>query len=216
MKKIALLILLFTFSSSLMATEIQCPITKEKVLPKNTVVFFYSTMKKNKIYYIPVIKMENEKLVVADKMLIPQELTLFNLQNGKTVNAHFKNVHDNVDYDVCRSIAETNSHTNKFQTEIYATKPVADSFNFKFSENESKQFYCNISNPCKTNEAQYDKNGVALCNADKLIAISHFEGKTQFWHTKQYRHDMGFAIDELLNLNDKLKQVTEDCAVCID
>lgn len=213
MNKIAL-IFLSIFASVALANETACPPTTGKKLPDNTVVFFYSITKKQKTFYIPVIKLENKKLVVADKMTVPQELTLYNLRDNKPTKVHFKNVHDNVDYDVCRSIGEEKTSLKNSEITLFASQPLSQEFSYNIGKNESEIFNASVINPCPTAKAKYDYSGVALCNADKLIAVSHFQNQTQFWHTKQYRYDVGFAIDMLKD--NKLVQITEDCAGCKD
>lgn len=208
------LIFLSIFASAACANEPLCPPTQAKKLPENTVVFFYSTSNKQKTFYIPVIKLENQQLVVADKMTVPKELTLYNLRDNKPVKVHFKNVHDNVDYDVCRSIGEEKTITKNTETELFASQPLRQAFSYNIRKDDAEAFNASVINPCPTSKAKYDYSGVALCNADKLIAVSHFQDQTQFWHTKQYRYDLGFAVEMLKD--KQLVQITEDCAACKD
>lgn len=211
MKKLTLLLLALAINPAFAAEE-KCPATKEKTLPANMTVYFYSTVKNHKTYYVPMMKTVDGKLVNADRMTVPAELTLFNVSNDQPIKVKFNNVHDNVDYDVCRSIGETKKITSN-TSEIFASTPSAKDFNVTPDKAEMDRFYAQIENPCKDHQAKYDQAGVASCNADQLIATSHFNGVTQYWNTKQYRHDLGFGVSVWDDATKKLKEVAEDLAV---
>jgi hypothetical protein len=165
-----------------------------------------------------------DKLTSAYTSQMPKRLTLYELPSNKPIQVRFSQIHDDVDYDLCRSIGigiakKTRASNNKIN--LFATKPIAAEFNFTPNKKLQDQFTATILNPCvsdptKINPKNSDTDGVVLCDADRLIAVSHFFGKTQFWRTKQYRYDIGFAVNSADDQSAKPLEIMEDCTHCKD
>ncbi len=197
-----------------------CSATKATTLPANTTVFAYQAIKNNQTFFIPFAALVDGKLTESRTIQLPSHTKLYNLRNDQAINVNFKNEHDNVDYDVCRSIGKADTPSTN-QVTVFATSPIAKEFNFTPDVSDLENFNANtnnpfamISKPCKNHQPHYDKNGIMTCYADALIATSHFNGNKQYWHTKQYRHDLGFAISTASGKT--VTQVIEDCAICKD
>lgn len=214
--KYKLLALLVACPIVAFANPNDCPVTKEKELPANTTIFIYQTVKNKKTFYIPFVANVDGKLVPAREILLPTETTLFNLKDNTSMTVHFKNKHDNVDYDVCRSIGQANDKSKSSAPALFATKQINPPFNFSPDAKDIALFDATITNPCKDKKPHYDKYGVMSCSAEQLVATSELNQSKQYWHTKQYRHDLGFAVDTLDKNTNKLIQIEEDCAVCAD
>lgn len=214
--RFTLCILLAATTISAYADSNKCPVTKNKEVMKGTTVFVYQTKKNNKIFYVPFAKFADGKLSAARETLLPTDLTIFNLRDNKALRVNFENVHDNVDYDVCRSIGKSKDAKKENIYAIFATQPMANAFTFTPSQDDINLFDATLPNPCKAQKAKYDKHGITSCNADKLIATSQLNNQKQYWHTKQYRYDVGFAVNVLNPDNKQLTEVIEDCAVCSD
>ncbi|MFZ2315723.1 MAG: hypothetical protein WAW86_08730 [Gammaproteobacteria bacterium] len=193
-----------------------CPATKTKELPTNTTVFIYQTVKNKKTFYVPFIANVDGKLVPAREILLPTETKIFNLRDNKPMTVHFKNEHDNVDYDVCRSIGQAAGASKSGTSELFATQQIAEQFNFTPDAKDVALFDATITNPCKDKKPHYGKYGVMSCSAETLVATSELNLDKQYWHTKQYRHDLGFAVNVLDKKTNMLTEVVEDCAVCAD
>lgn len=193
----------------------KCPATKANTLDSNTTVFFYETTQNNKSVFIPMIKMADGKLVSARETQIPTTFTLYDLRNDKPVTVTFANVHDNVDYDLCRSIGSSKLDRATEAT-LYASKPLAKAFHFTVDKVDQDRFNASLSNACKPGQKKFDRDGITTCDSDKLIATSHLLEQTQYWRTKQYRYDLGFAVNIWDDKQQKLIEIAEDCAVCKD
>jgi len=203
-------LLLTSYSTIAFAGIHPCLPTKNKVLPKDTTVFIYQTAKNKKIVYVPFVLMADGKLTSARETLLPTNLTIFNMRDNKPMTVHFQNVHDNVDYDVCRSVGKA-AHGEKANThELFATQPMAGSFVFQLGKKDVEMFDATVQLPCSA------KHSITYCDASQLIATSELLGQKQYWHTKQYRYDLGFGIGVLDEKTHQLNEIVEDCAVCAD
>src|SRR5579872_1852285 len=106
MKQLIALVTLICCAGITWAKTNDCPPLSKKRLPKNTVIFFYQVKKNNALFYVPILMMANEKFSNARDLQLPPELKLFNVHDNKSVRVHFKNIHDNADYSLCRPIGE--------------------------------------------------------------------------------------------------------------
>lgn len=213
-----LLILIITalFYLPSWAANDPCASVKNSNIGQDTTIFVYEKIKNNKVFYIPIMVMKDDQFSRIGKLIMPKEMTLFNLHTGKSINVRFKNSFNSLE-NSCQSIGYTKTATGINASEqLYATKVIKNSFNFSPRKDDIKLFQANISNPCAANKPKYDKDGVMLCDADKLVAVSNLNNQKQFWHTKQYRYDLGFGVDFWDPKTQKFNQIVEDCSVCSD
>lgn len=216
MKKLLILIIALLFCSTSLAASDPCAKVKVNTLPQNTTIFVYEKIKNNKIFYIPILVMKDNQLTSIGKLIMPREVTLFNLHNNKPIKIYFRNSYNALE-NSCQSIGETKTSTGvRAIPKLYATQPLPGTFNFSPTREDIKLFQASIQNPCASNKPRFDSNGIMLCDDDKLIAVSHLLDQKQYWHTKQYRYDLGFGIDSWDAKTQKFIQIVEDCSVCSD
>lgn len=217
MKKTLLLGLLIVFTHSVWAKPIVCPNTKNLVIAKNTTVFFYQWVKNNKTFYVPVLIMKDGKLSGVGKMLMPEEVTIFNLQDDKPVKVHFTADYNPME-NTCQSIGEAKTSAVKQMSlgQLYASSAMSSAFNFNPEKADQARFLAAVKNPCKPGQAHYDKNGIAQCDADKLIATSNLNNEKQYWQIHQYRYDMGLRISSWNEKEQRFNLIVDDCTFCSD
>lgn len=217
MKKALLLGLLFVFTGSVWAKPIACPDTKKQVIPQNTTVFFYQRFKNHKALYVPVLLMKDGKLSGVGKMLMPEEVTIFNLQDDKPINVHFTADYNPME-NTCQSIGEAKVSVVKQASsgQLYASSAMSNVFNFNPDKAMRAHFLPTVKKPCKPGQAHYDKNGIAQCDADTLIATSNLINEQQYWQTHQYRYDMGLRISAWDEKAQQFKLIVDDCTFCSD
>lgn len=197
------------------AASNRCAASQIKNLPANETVFFYQTTQRNKTHIIPILLMHNETLSGARTVNLPASMTLYNLENDEPITVQFVNKRDHVDYDLCRPIGISKDNA-PINGRLFASKPLSGNFDFTPDKNSTIQYQTLLSKPCDNHQPQYDKNGVALCDADEIIATSALLNKKQIWHTKQYRHDVGFAVNQWNDRAGRFIEVADDCALCKD
>lgn len=223
MKKFLLTVLVAMLTLPAFALPERCPPTKVKALPDDSTIIFYRTHdRKHKLVYVPLMNLTDKTLTPARTLQMPKDLTLYELPTNKAIQVRFSQVHDDVDYDICRSMGtETKTEAKNVGIDLFASKPISAQFDFTPDEKMQNQFRLTIANPCVSDPKKIDKknidiDGAVLCDADELLAVSHFFGKIQFWGTKQYRSAIGFAVNSATDQNAKPVQMTEDCARCKD
>lgn len=215
MKKV-LLVVLTSIAATAYAGPNDCPATSVTTITPGTTVIFYRALKNNQAIYVPLMNVTQKDLTSARATQLPREVTLYDLRTNKPIQVKFRQLHDDVDYATCRSIGNTTGKINDSSPALFASQPISAEFDFTPAATLQDQFKTMIANPCQPNQKPFDKFGVTTCDADSLIAVSHFFGKTQFWRTKQYRHDIGFAVNSVDAKSTKTVEIIEDCTRCKD
>ncbi len=217
MKALAIMILLFICATTVWADETACPETLAREIPSDTTVFFYQRVKDGKVTFLPIIALRNNQLESATGMLLPKEVLMFNLRDSSRLTVHFKNIPSETDPTQCISVGHGDVISNNCRTpDLYATVVIAPYiFTFPPSADNIKRFNKTVVNPCKPGDPRTDKYGIAICSTDQLIATSYMQDQTQFWHTKQYKYDVGFAVSTGTE-NSELTEIARDCSLCSD
>lgn len=211
-------LLLFVFAVPAQAVSTTCPKPTTQAIPENTTVFFYQRFKNKKTYYIPMMVMKDGKLTGIGSMLMPAQVIIFNLRDDQPITIHFKNTFNPMEM-ACQSLGEVETPAAQQSTpptQLYANKIMSSAFNFQPEQADMARFLASISNPCKPGQSNYDKNGVAVCNADKLLATSDLLKEKQYWQLRQYRYDVGLVVNTWDSKDQKFRQLVEDCTVCSD